>query len=92
MKINKINYVSAVYFLALSFVLYLIIGVVQLIAENANPGTFSSFGLATPTFLSSVIYAPLTGGLIGCLFALLSILVYNIVAKKYPISIELSKK
>ena len=92
MKINKINYVSAVYFFVLSFVLYMITGILQIIIESANSGAFANLGLATPNFLSSVLYAPLIGGVVGYLFALLAIVIYNGVARKYPFSIELSKK
>ena len=92
MKINKINYVSAVYFLALSFVLYLITGLMQLLVEKMNPGTFTQLGLSVPTFLTSVVYAPLVGGLVGYTFVLFAILIYNLVARKYPISLKVSKK
>ncbi|MBS3088140.1 hypothetical protein J4226_06105 [Candidatus Pacearchaeota archaeon] len=92
MKINKINYVSAVYFFFLFLVLYFITGIVQLIVEKMNPGTFGGFGLATPSFVTSVIYAPVVGGLLGGLFVLFAILLYNVVAKKFPFSFEVSVK
>ena len=78
--------------MALSFVLYFIIGTLQLIVEKMNPGTFVELGLATPTFLSSIVIAPLVGGLLGYLFVLFAILLYNFMAKKYPISWKASKK
>lgn len=92
MKINKINYVSSVYFFALAFVLYLAMGIIQLVVEKMSPGTFAGFGLSTPSLLISVLYAPIVGGLSGCLFALFAILIYNFVARKYPFSFKLDKK
>ena len=91
MKINKINYVSAVYFSALFFSLYLIMGIIQLSAERMNPGTFAALGLAAPTFLISILYAPVIGGISGYVFALLMILIYNVVAKKYPFTFVAKK-
>ncbi len=92
MKINKINYISAVYFFMLFVSVYLLIAIAQFIVEIVSPGFFSAQGLMTPTFLSSIIYAPLLGGLIGYLFVAFAILIYNCVAKKFPITLKVSKK
>ena len=91
MKVSKIDYISAVYFFVLALVIYLITGILQLIVEAVNPGTFASLGLGTPTFLTSIITGPITGGILGGVFALFAILIYNLVAKKYPFSIVLKK-
>jgi hypothetical protein len=57
-----------------------------------NPGLFVEFGMATPVALNTLLVAPLFGGVLGYVLALLAIAVYNVVAKKYPISFKLSKK
>jgi len=91
MRINKIKYVSAFYFLVMALVLYLITGIFQLIVEKASPGTFMKLGLATPTFLSSIVIGPISGAILGYVFVLFAILVYNLVAKKFPFEFEAKK-
>jgi len=86
MKLTKINYNSAVIFGVLSFVMYLAIGFLQwtlrdvLIAQGISVSAVQSF-----------VVAPIVGGIVGYLFMLLGIVLYNFVAKKYPISWEVRK-
>lgn len=86
MKLTKIGYMSAVVFGALSFVMYLIVGILQwnlrdvLIASGIPVDAVQTF-----------IVAPIAGGFIGYLVVLATIGIYNLVAKKYPISWEVKK-
>jgi len=87
MKLTKIGYNSAVVFSALGFVMYFFIGILQwsmrdiLIASGVPINAVSVF-----------VTTPITGGIIGYLSVLIVIAIYNLVAKKYPIAWEVSKK
>ena len=81
MKLEKINYNSAVVFGAVSLVMYLAIGLVQWAARNE----LMAYGIQVSAVQSFVV-APLVAGIAGYLITLLWIAVYNTVAKKYPIS------
>lgn len=87
MKLTKINYNSAVIFGVLSLVMYLAVGVLQwsmkdiLIAQGISVSAVQTF-----------IMAPIVGGVVGYLVALVAIALYNVVAKKYPISWDIAKK
>jgi len=87
MKLTKINYNSAVIFGVLSLVMYLVVGFLQwslrdvLIAQGISITAVQTF-----------VVAPLVGGVLGYLFFLVGIVLYNLVAKRYPISWEVSKK
>jgi hypothetical protein len=87
MKLTKIHYRSAVYFGVLSFVMYLILGVLQWSLKD----TLLAQGIEI-TAVSTFVTAPVIGAIIGYLVTLLMILVYNFIAKQYPISWEVSKK
>ena len=87
MKLTKIDYNSAVIFGVLSLVMYLAVGFLQwslrdvLIAQGIQVNAVQTF-----------VVAPLVGGVLGYLFVLVGIILYNSVAKKYPISWEVKKK
>ena len=86
MKLTKINYDSAVIFGVFSLVMYLAVGILQWSLRDI----LSSQGIqinAMQTFL----VAPLVGGVVGYLFVLVGIILYNSVAKKYPISWTVKK-
>lgn len=86
MKLTKISYMSAVVFGVLSLVMYLLVGVLQwslrdvLIASGIPVNAFQTF-----------VMAPITGGIVGYLAVLVVIAIYNLVARKYPISWEVKK-
>lgn len=87
MKLEKINYGSAVIFGALSFVLYLALGVMQWIARDELMATY---GMQISA-LSAFVTAPVIGGVSGYLAVLVGIVIYNLVAKRYPISWSVKK-
>jgi hypothetical protein len=86
MKLEKINYDSAVIFGVLSVAMYLVIGFLQwslrdvLLAQGIPVSAVQTF-----------IVAPLVGGVVGYLFVLVWIVLYNVVAKRYPISWTVKK-
>lgn len=86
MKLTKINYNSAVIFGVLSLVMYLAVGVLQWSLKDVlvSQGIQVS---AVQTFL----VAPLVGGVVGYLFVLIGIALYNLVAKRYPIAWDIKK-
>ncbi len=81
MKLEKINYSSAVFFGVFSAVIYFLIGVFEVIARDK----LASFGINVSIFQSLVV-APLTVGIVGYLIVFIAVLIYNCVAVKYPIS------
>lgn len=87
MKLTKISYMSAVVFGALGFVLYLFIGAMQWSMRSYLMA--SGYSVSA---LDSFVVAPISGGLVGCLVVLIIIAIYNLVAKKYPIAWDVSKK
>ena len=91
MKLTKINYGSAMFFGAIALVMYVILGVLQIIAEKASPGTFTALGVPMPTFWTSIVVAPIVSGVVTYLVMLLVFVIYNYIAKKYPISWEIRK-
>jgi hypothetical protein len=88
MKLTKISYVSAVVFGALGFVMYLFVGALQWGMREV----LMAQGYGVVTAVDSFVVAPVSGGLMGYLVALVVIGIYNFVAKKYPISWIVSKK
>lgn len=81
MKLEKINYNSAVIFGVLSLVMYLAVGVLQWSLRDI----LAAQGIQVAA-LQTFLVAPLIGGVIGYLFVLVGIALYNAVATKYPIS------
>ncbi len=89
MKLTKINYVSAVFIGASALVMYFILGVFQLILVSQDPTLVALMGSVSKVQI--LIYTPIIGGVVAYLFTLLMILVYNVVAKKFPISWDVKK-
>ncbi len=93
MKLTKIGYMSAVVFGVLSLIMYLLVGILQwtmkdyLIAQAAASGAVLNI-----TWTQTFIVAPIVGGFIGYLIVLVAIGIYNLVARRYPINWEVSKK
>jgi|APSaa5957512622_1039677.scaffolds.fasta_scaffold01021_5 hypothetical protein len=88
MKLTKINYNSAMFFGVIAFLMYLSVGVFQWMIRDE---LFATYGLEV-TLLSAFVVAPVVGGIAGYLGMFLTIAIYNLVARKYPISWEVSKK
>lgn len=86
MKLTKINYNSAVIFGVLSLVMYLAVGVLQWSLKDV----LISQGIQV-TAVNTFLVAPLVGGVIGYLVVLVAIVLYNMIAKKYPIAWEVKK-
>mgnify|MGYP001349119281 FL=1 len=89
MKLTKINYVSAVFIGASALVMYFILGVFQLILVSQDPTLVALMGSVSN--LQVLVYTPLIGGVVAYVFTLVMILVYNVVAKKFPISWNIKK-
>jgi hypothetical protein len=87
MKLTKIGYNSAAIFGVFSLIMYLVVGMLQwslrdvLIAQGIEVNALQTF-----------LVAPVIGGIVGYLVVLIGIVLYNFVAKKYPISWEVAKK
>jgi len=86
MKLTKINYESAAFFGLIAFVMYLAIGALQWSLREV----LITQGIMV-TAISSFVYGPIVGGIVGYLTALVMIVIYNFVAKKYPISWTIKK-
>jgi hypothetical protein len=86
MKLTKINYGSAAFFGVIALALYLAVGILQWSLREV----LLSQGLAV-TAISSFVYGPIVGGIVGYLSAFVVIAIYNLVAKKYPIAWTIKK-
>jgi len=89
MKLTKINYVSAVFVGVSALVMYLILGIFQLILISQDPTLVALMGSVSNTQV--LVYTPIIGGIVAYIFMLIMILVYNLVARKYPASWNISK-
>jgi len=89
MELKRINRRSALFFGAVALVFYLIIGIFQLLATSRIPELQAQFGAANP--LQSLVVAPLVGAVVTYLFMIIVIIVYNLVAQKYPISWKVTR-
>jgi len=86
MKLTKISYNSAVFFGALALVMYLPFGLFMWTSRSL----LLTQGVSI-TAVQTFIVAPIQSGIIGYLSMLVVVLVYNFVAKKYPITWEIKK-
>ncbi len=86
MKITKINYGSAVFFAAASLAMSLLSGLYLWKTKEL----LAAQGVVI-TGVQTFITAPLLSTAIGYLTVLAVILIYNLVAKKYPIAWEVQK-
>jgi hypothetical protein len=86
MKLTKISYASAVFFAALTFISTLITGIIV----AAAPQLSAQIGIPTMTYLQalSATVTQTIGVYVGIVFA---IAIYNLVARKYPVSWEIKK-
>lgn len=86
MKLTKINYASAVFFGAVTLVMYLLIGLLQWSLRDV----LLAQGIPI-TFVQTFIVAPIIGAIVGYLMMLVIIAIYNLVARKYPIGWTVKK-
>jgi hypothetical protein len=89
MELKKINYRSAVFFGVFSLILYLIMGIVQLALVARVPEYAAVIGAASNVQL--LVQAPIIGGVVAYIFAIVAILIYNTVARRYPVTWEVKK-
>ena len=104
MELKKISYKSTVFFAALGLIVALIFGLFQLFILKtmyASMATMSQFEQYADTYIqmaqgitvwSSLIYMPVLSTLITAIIVLAIIGIYNLVAKKYPISWDIEHK
>ena len=85
MELKKVKYKSAVFFGVFALVMYFVMGLLQSILVSQNPAYAAMMGVAV-TNTQLLLYTPLIGAVVVYLSTLLAILVYNAVAKSYPIS------
>ena len=86
MKLTKINYGSAVFLAAITFITTLLTGLIvaavpRLSAQMGIPATTYSMALSATATQTIAVYVSVV----------LSIAIYNLIAKKYPISWETKK-
>jgi len=87
MRLKSINYNSAVFFGLFAFVMYMPLGFFMWSLRD----TLSAQGVSI-TAIQTFIVTPITWGIVGYLSMIITIAIYNFVAKKYPISWEVAKK
>jgi len=88
MELKQIKYKSAIFFSVAALVMYLLMGILQLVVAN-DPAFVAMYGSVSP--LQALVYAPVLGAAVSYLFMVLMIFIYNVVAKKYPVSWEVKK-
>jgi len=90
MELKKIRYSSATFFGIAALVMYFVRGLMQLIIVNRFPEyTQALFGEIVGWQV--LILLPAISAFVVYLVVLLLIYIYNMVAKKYPVSWELRK-
>jgi len=87
MKLSKVRYKSAIFFGAIALVVYLLFGVLQLILTSY----YQTESIDSASILLILVKIPIIMGVIFYVFSVVTILVYNIIARKFPISWELKK-
>lgn len=87
MKLTKISYVSAVVFGVLSFLSAFLLGLLGMI----SPEVASLMGLYSVLPFSQVLLLAVSQGVVVYVSVVFSIYIYNVVARKYPISWEVKK-
>ena len=88
MELKKVNYRSAVFFAVAALLMYFLIGVLQLLVSR-DPAYVVLYGSVSA--LQVLLYTPFLGAAVSYIFIVFMILIYNIVAKKYPISWSIKK-
>ena len=86
MKLKRISYRSAVFFGVFALIMFLVMGVMALVSADAASVFQWSPASVWEVFLAALVQG--VGTYVGILFL---VLVYNLVAKKWPISWEVKK-
>lgn len=86
MKLTKINYGSAVFFGAIALVMYLLLGLLQWSLRDV----LLAQGIAV-TWMQTFVITPIVGAIVGYVIMLVMIAIYNLVARKYPVSWDIKK-
>jgi len=86
MKLTKINYGSAVFFGAITLIMYLALGLLQWSLRDV----LMAQGIAI-TWVQTFVIAPIVGAIVGYFITLAVIAIYNLVAKRYPIGWTVSR-
>lgn len=90
MQLKRISPRSAVFFGAAALVFYLISGLVQWILASRIPAYQAVIGAVNPVQI--LVIVPIVGGIIAYILTLVLIWVYNMVAKRNPISWDVSDR
>ena len=100
-ELKKVSYKSAVFIGVVSLVMYLLVGIMNLTVVknqlNALPAdilqqnTQYQAALEAMTPLNSLVLIPIVAGIVGYLLSIIAILIYNIVASRFPVSWEIKK-
>jgi hypothetical protein len=80
---------SAVTFGIFAFIMFFVLGILRVAIVITFPVAEATFGESS--IFESVIATPILGGIMVFLFFLLVIVIYNKIAKKYPITWEVKK-
>ena len=88
MELKNIKYRSAVFFAAIGLLMYLLVGIIQVLVAR-DPAFVAMYGVINP--LQALVYAPILGAVMSYILVVIVIFVYNLVAKKYPIAWEIKK-
>jgi len=86
MKLTKINYGSAMFFGVITLLMYLVLAVLQWTLRDV----LAAQGVII-TWVQTFITTPIIGAVVGYVFAVVIIAIYNLVAMKYPIGWEVKK-
>ncbi len=91
MELKRISYMSAIFFGVLSILLAFLLGLLKFLLSKTDPvSVVMMFG--TPFLaLNDLLKAPLFNGAMVYISLVVTILIYNLVAKKYPISWTVKK-
>jgi len=91
MELKKIKYRSAVFFGAMGLLITFLLGLLKLVLTKQDPAMAMTLFGASFGALSDLVSAPLIAGISAYLYVVVAVLIYNFVAKKYPISWEVKK-
>ena len=92
-ELKSIGYKSSIFLGIFLLIIYFILGIVQLVIFNQSlskiPEYASMASIVSP--LNMLVVSPIIAGLAGLVISFAAILIYNLVAKKFPISWEIKK-
>ena len=89
MELKRISPRSAIFFGVAAVVFYFISGLTQWILASRIPAFQAAIGTINP--FQILVIVPIVGGIIAYILTLILVWVYNIVAKRNPISWEVDR-